>query len=78
MLAAEARPALARRVLLASRVKELELAGVAHEQLRNAPEAMEFVFDRLASVLAEQQAIAAQRWAEILAVLAVSSMSGEQ
>ena len=58
--------------------KELELAGVAHEQLRNAPEAMEFVFDRLASVLAEQQAIAAQRWAEILAVLAVSSMSGEQ
>ena len=31
---------------------ELELPGTAHEQLRNAPDAMDFVFERLASLAA--------------------------
>lgn len=55
---------------------ELVLAETTHDQLRNAPAAMQFSFDRLANLVA-LQASAAKRWAELLTVVALSSSPAE-
>ena len=53
--------------------EDFELPDTAHEQLRNSPDAMAFVFERLAS-LAEEQATNAKRLAEILAVVTLGEL----